>query len=67
MHEVLDKIREYSDDIRAGKIRGVTGKPLRNIIAVGIGGSYLGPACIHEVFKVRHKSKGHRAFPFTPC
>lgn len=52
VHEVLDKIRDFSDDIRAGKIRGATGKPIRNIIAVGIGGSYLGPACIHEVFKV---------------
>jgi glucose-6-phosphate isomerase len=52
VHEVLDQIREYSDAIRAGKIRGATGKMITNIIAVGIGGSYLGPAYIHEVLKV---------------
>jgi glucose-6-phosphate isomerase len=50
---VLDKIRVFSEDIRSGRITGSTGKPIRNIVAVGIGGSFLGPACIHEVFKVR--------------
>ena len=52
VHEVLDKIKDYSEAIRTGAIRGATGKIIRSIIAVGIGGSYLGPACIHEVFKV---------------
>ncbi len=38
--------------VRQGLITGYTGKKIKNIIAVGIGGSYLGPAYIHEVFKV---------------
>ena len=51
MHAVLDKVKAFSEGVRAGEIRGATGKRIRNIVAVGIGGSYLGPACIHEVFK----------------
>jgi len=51
VHKVLEKVREYSEDVRSGKTRGVTGKPLRHVVAVGIGGSYLGPDFLQEALK----------------
>lgn len=51
VHEVLDQIKEFTDGVRSGKIRGYTGKRLRNIVSVGIGGSYLGPEFLHECLK----------------
>lgn len=52
---MLDKVKDFSEGVRSGQIRGATGKRIRNIVAVGIGGSYLGPACIHEVFKTEEE------------
>eukprot|EP00953_Heterococcus_sp_UTEX-ZZ885_P005963 3690-Heterococcus_DN1.PRE.1 len=43
--------------LRAGKEHGVTGKLFRNIVAVGIGGSYLGPEFVHEAFKTEGQSE----------
>jgi len=51
VHQVLDQIKYFSEGVRNGDIRGYTGKRLRNIISVGIGGSYLGPEFLHEVLK----------------
>mmetsp|Transcript_51985 Transcript_51985/g.125378 ORF Transcript_51985/g.125378 Transcript_51985/m.125378 type:complete len:818 (+) Transcript_51985:1228-3681(+) len=51
VHDVLDQIKTFSEGVRNGDIRGYTGKRLRNIISVGIGGSYLGPEFLHEVLK----------------
>ena len=51
VHQVLDRIKAFSEGVRNGDIRGYTGKRLRNIISVGIGGSYLGPEFLHEVLK----------------
>lgn len=51
VHEVLDQIKAFAEGVRSGSIRGYTGKRLRNIISVGIGGSYLGPEFLHEVMK----------------
>ena len=51
VHDVLDQIEYFSNAIRSGEIRGYTGKRLRNIISVGIGGSYLGPEFLHECLK----------------
>lgn len=51
VHEVLDQIKGFTEGVRSGSIRGYTGKRLRNIISVGIGGSYLGPEFLHEVLK----------------
>ena len=51
VHEVLDQIKEFTEGVRSGSIRGYTGKRLRNIVSVGIGGSYLGPEFLHEVLK----------------
>ena len=49
VHQQLDRIKEYTEAVRNGKIRGHTGRKIRNIISVGIGGSYLGPSYISEV------------------
>ena len=51
VHEVLDQIKQFTDGVRSGKILGYTGKRLRNIVSVGIGGSYLGPEFLHECLK----------------
>ena len=51
VHEVLDQVKFFTDAVRSGEIRGYTGKRLRNIVSVGIGGSYLGPEFLHEVLK----------------
>lgn len=51
VHEVLDQVKVFTDGVRSGEIRGYTGKRLRNIVSVGIGGSYLGPEFLHECLK----------------
>ena len=51
VYEVLDQIKAFTEGVRSGQIRGYTGKRIRNIISVGIGGSYLGPEFLHEVLK----------------
>jgi glucose-6-phosphate isomerase len=43
VHSVRDKIEAFTRRIRSGEHKGVTGKELKNIIAIGIGGSQLGP------------------------
>lgn len=45
--EVLDRIKAFSDRVRSGEWVGVTGKPIKNVVCVGIGGSYLGPLFVH--------------------
>lgn len=47
VHEVLDKIKDFTDRIRNGEWVGATGKPLTSVVAVGIGGSFLGPLFVH--------------------
>ena len=51
VHDVLDQIKEFTEGVRSGKLLGYTGKRLRNIVSVGIGGSYLGPEFLHECLK----------------
>jgi glucose-6-phosphate isomerase len=51
VHTVLSQIKHFTEGVRSGRIRGVTGKRLRNIVSVGIGGSYLGPEFLHECLK----------------
>jgi glucose-6-phosphate isomerase len=43
VHDVLDKMAVFSNRVRSGEWTGSTGKPIRNVINIGIGGSYLGP------------------------
>ncbi|PNW85188.1 hypothetical protein CHLRE_03g175400v5 [Chlamydomonas reinhardtii] len=49
--EVLDKIKAFSDKVRNGEWLGVTGKPLKNVVAIGIGGSFLGPLFVHTALR----------------
>ena len=43
VHAVLDKMTEFANRVRSGAWLGHTGKPIKNVINIGIGGSYLGP------------------------
>ena len=43
VHQVLDAMARFATQVRSGTWRGHTGKPIRNVINIGIGGSYLGP------------------------
>ena len=54
VHEVLDRMGAFSDQIRGGEWRGYTGKPIRNVVNIGIGGSDLGPVMAYEA--LRHYS-----------
>lgn len=48
VHEVLDKIKQFSEQVRSGDWVGATGKQLTDVVAIGIGGSYLGPEFVYE-------------------
>ncbi|PKI45163.1 hypothetical protein CRG98_034467, partial [Punica granatum] len=48
---VLDQIKEFSERVRNGSWVGATGKQLKNVIAIGIGGSFLGPLFVHTAFQ----------------
>jgi glucose-6-phosphate isomerase len=51
VHAVLDRISTFSDQIRSGAWKGFTGKPIRNVVNIGIGGSDLGPVMAYEALK----------------
>jgi glucose-6-phosphate isomerase len=51
VHHVLTKMTVFTDKIRSGDWRGHTGKFIRNIVNIGIGGSDLGPAMAYEVLR----------------
>jgi glucose-6-phosphate isomerase len=51
VHAVLDKMADFSNRVRSGAWRGHTGKRIRNVINVGIGGSDLGPVMAYEALK----------------
>src|SRR6202012_4170298 len=51
VHAVLDRMADFSDRVRSGAWQGHTGKRIRNIINIGIGGSDLGPVMAYEALK----------------
>ncbi len=51
VHAVLDKMTDFSDRVRSGEWKGYTGKRIRNVINIGIGGSDLGPVMAYEALK----------------
>jgi len=48
VHEVLARMRGFADEVRSGRWLGHTGRPIRNVVNLGIGGSDLGPAMAYE-------------------
>jgi glucose-6-phosphate isomerase len=63
VHEVLDKMAAFSNRIRSGEWVGHTGKRIRNIINIGIGGSDLGPVMAYEA--LRHYTDRNLTFRFV--
>ena len=63
VHAVLDRMAVFSDQVRSGQWQGYTGKPIRNVINIGIGGSDLGPVMAYEALK--HYSKRDLTFRFV--
>ena len=51
VHAVLEKMTAFSNKIRSGEWKGYTGKPIKNIVNIGIGGSDLGPVMAYEALK----------------
>lgn len=49
--QVLDKIKDFSERVRCGAWVGATGKALKDVIAIGIGGSFLGPLFVHTALQ----------------
>ena len=63
VHEVLDRMSEFSERVRNGEWKGHTGKSIRNVINIGIGGSDLGPVMAYEA--LRHYSRRDMTFRFV--
>jgi len=63
VHAVLDKMAAFSERVRSGEWKGHTGKRIRNVINVGIGGSDLGPVMAYEA--LRHYSQRDMTFHFV--
>jgi glucose-6-phosphate isomerase len=63
VHEVLDHMTDFSNRVRSGAWKGFTGKRIRNVINIGIGGSDLGPVMAYEA--LRHYSQRDMTFRFV--
>src|SRR5690349_16183490 len=63
VHAVLSRMREFATRVRSGEFKGFTGKPIKNVINVGIGGSDLGPVMAYEA--LRHYSTRDITFRFV--
>jgi len=63
VHEVLDKMTAFAHRLRSGEWKGHTGKRIRNVVNVGIGGSDLGPVMAYEA--LRHYSDRSMTFRFV--
>ena len=63
VHEVLDRMGAFADRVRSGDWKGHTGKPIRNVVNIGIGGSDLGPVMAYEA--LRHYSQRELTFRFV--
>jgi glucose-6-phosphate isomerase len=63
VHAVLEKMTGFADKVRSGEWKGHTGKRIRNVINIGIGGSDLGPVMAYEALK--HYSQRDLTFRFV--
>ena len=61
VHEVLDRMGAFAERVRSGEWLGHTGKPIRNVVNIGIGGSDLGPVMAYEA--LRHYSSARADVP----
>ncbi len=63
VHRTLDRMGDFAERVRSGEWVGHTGKPIRNVVNVGIGGSDLGPVMAYEA--LRHYSRREITFRFV--
>ncbi|MDX6623169.1 MAG: glucose-6-phosphate isomerase [Solirubrobacterales bacterium] len=63
VHETLDRMGAFCERVRSGEWVGHTGKPIRNVVNIGIGGSDLGPVMAYEA--LRHYSRREITFRFV--
>jgi glucose-6-phosphate isomerase len=63
VHGVLDRMAAFAADVRGGRWKGHTGRPIRNVVNIGIGGSDLGPVMAYEA--LRHYSRRDLTFRFV--
>jgi glucose-6-phosphate isomerase len=63
VHEVLDRMAAFCEKVRSGEWRGHTGRAIRNVVNIGIGGSDLGPVMAYEA--LRYYSDRERTFRFV--
>ena len=63
VHAVLAKMTKFANKVRSGEWKGHTGKPIKNIVNIGIGGSDLGPVMAYEA--LRHYSRRDLTFRFV--
>ncbi len=63
VHHVLDAMKDFAERVRSGEWKGHTGKAIRNVINIGIGGSDLGPVMAYEA--LRHYSRREMTFRFV--
>ena len=63
VHEVLDRMSAFAEQVRSGEWRGHTGKPIRNVVNIGIGGSDLGPVMADRA--LRHYAQRDLTFRFV--
>ncbi len=63
VHAVLERMTDFANAVRSGSWKGHTGRPIRNIVNIGIGGSDLGPVMAYEALK--HYSDRGLAFRFV--
>jgi glucose-6-phosphate isomerase len=63
VHEVLDRMSAFAEKVRSGEWKGFTGRTIRNVVNVGIGGSDLGPVMAYEA--LRYYSRRDMTFRFV--
>ncbi|MCB0202576.1 MAG: glucose-6-phosphate isomerase, partial [Anaerolineae bacterium] len=63
VHDVLQRMAAFAVQVRSGRWTGHTGKPIRNVVNIGIGGSDLGPVMAYEA--LRHYSRRDMTFRFV--
>src|SRR3546814_13977903 len=62
VHEVLDRMAAFADHVRVGQWTGHSGKRIRNVVSIGIGGSDLGPVMAYEALRAFSALEVHSGF-----